>query len=171
MRKKVLSVLCTLIMFGGIFSISFIHAQASVVSSGVKVDGSYLTTADTSTATTNNSTGIGTMDIHLMDGQCSITKAGSGKIYAYAGTTGNHVVDYISVVMYVDRYNQTTKSWGEIYYEQATDYNTYYVATSETLKVEKGYFYRTRSTHVAGMGDNPNTYEMGVTATDGIWID
>lgn len=171
-RKKGLSVLCTLIMFCSIFSICLINVDASGESK-VQVDGSYLTTDDTSTGSTNGGksgrSGIGTFSLHLMDGQCSITKSGSGKIYAYAGTTAKHDVDYLSAVMYVDRYDETTKSWGQIYFEQASDYNTYFVCVGKTLSVAKGYYYRVRGTHVAGMQDNP-PYEEATSVTDGIWI-
>lgn len=165
-KKRSLSVLCTLIMFCSIFSVSLINVNASG-NSEVQVDGSYLTMSDTSTGSTKS--GISTRGLHLMDGQCSITKAGSGKIYVYAGTTADHDVDYLSVVMYVERYNETTGSWGQIYFEQATDYNTYFVSTSKMLYVEKGYYYRVWATHVAGMEATP-PYDEGLSATDGIWI-
>lgn len=165
-RKKGLSVLCTLIMFCSIFSMCLINVNASGESK-VQVDGSYLTTDHTSTGSTYG--GISTRGIHMMDGECSITKSGSGKIYAYGGTTANHDVGYLSVVMYVDRYNETTKTWGQIYSQQASDYDTYFVCTSKTLTVEKGYYYRVRATHVAGMPENP-PYDEATSATDGIWI-
>ena len=168
-RKKGVSVLCTLIMFCSIFSTCLINVNASG-DSKVQVDGSYLTTDDTSTGSTNSGKGgISTFGLHLMDGQCSITKSGSGKIYAYAGTTANHDVDYLSAVMYVDRYNETTKTWGQIYFEQVSDYNTYFVCVGKTLYVEKGYYYRVRGTHAGGMKDDP-PYEELVSVTNGIWI-
>lgn len=164
--KRCLSVLCALSMFCSIFSISLMEAKASG-NSMVRVDGSYLTMSDTSTASTNS--GISTRGIHLMDGISSITKSGSGKIYVYSGTTANHDVDYVSVVMYVDQYNEKTKTWGQIYFEQASDYDTYFVSTSKMLYVDKGYYYRVRGTHVAGM-DAGYPYEEATTVTDGIWI-
>lgn len=165
-RKKGFSVLCTLIMFCSIFSMCLINVNASGESK-VQVDGSYLTKDDTSTGSTNG--GISTRGIHMMDGECSITKAGSGKIYAYAGTTANHDVDYLSVVMYVDRYNEATKTWGQIYFQQASEYDTYFVCTSKTLTVEKGYYYRVWATHVAGM-EATLPYDEATSATNGIWI-
>lgn len=165
-RKKYLEVLCTLIVFCSIFSISLMNVKASGYNK-LQVDGSYLTMDDTSTGSTNG--GISTRGIHMMDGECSITKAGSGKIYAYAGTTANHDVDYLSVAMYVDRYNEATKTWGQIYFQQASEYDTYFVCTSKTLTVEKGYYYRVWATHVAGMEATP-PYDEATSATNGIWI-
>ena len=45
------------------------------------VDGSYLTTEESSTGISSDKMTKGT---HLMTGECSITNAGIGRIYAYA---------------------------------------------------------------------------------------
>ena len=64
---------------------SVIQAEASEAELR-KVDGSYLTTEDSSTGSTANDMAKG---IHLMTGDCTISKAGRGKVYAYASTTAN----------------------------------------------------------------------------------
>lgn len=130
-----------------------------------KIDGSYLTTAETSKGTT--STGITTRGTHLMDGECSITKSGVGRIYVYASTTANHEVKYISTIIYVDRYNEQDKAWDQIDAWQVEQTDDYYVSTSKMMMVERGYYYRVHADHAAGM-EYP--YEEAVTATDGIFI-
>lgn len=104
------------------------------------------------------------------DGDCSITKAGRGRIYVYASTTANHDVDYISTVIYVDRYNEKDDAWDQIDFWQVTDQNTYFVSTSKSMAVDRGYYYRVHADHFAGM-DAEYPYDEATTATDGIWID
>lgn len=165
MRKKVLATVCTLTIMISLFMTASADAKAF---ENKKSDGSYLTHNDYAIDRINS--GVQIRGTHLMDGECSITKAGRGKIYVYASTTGNHDVDYISTVIYIDRYNEKTNSWGQIDFWQVEDKNTYYVSTSKTMTVERGYYYRVHADHVAGMiADYP--YEEATTLTDGIWID
>lgn len=168
MIKKILSVLCVMAIVCNLFIVSSIDAKAEESNNDVKIDGSYLINAETSTGYTSDK--VLPRGEHLMDGECSITKAGRGKIYVYASTTADHDVDYISTVIYVDRYNKETGKWGQIDFWQAEDTNTYYVATSRMLSVDRGYFYRVHADHVAGMKSDP-AYEEATSATDGIWID
>lgn len=129
------------------------------------VDGSYLTTDETSTGTTSSKA---TRGIHLMDGECSITNAGIGRIYTYAATTANHEVDYIKVIIYVERYLEDVDAWGHVdAWVEVTD-NDYYVATSKSLEVEPGYYYRVRAEHVVQEGDDPP--EETFSYTNGIWV-
>ncbi len=164
MKKRILSVVCSLVFVANVFLGTIINVNASDTEI---VDGSYLTFEESSTGNTfSDSITRGT---HLMDGECSITKAGKGRIYVYASTTGNHTVDYISTVIYVDRYNEETGKWGQIDFWQVEDKNTYYVATSKTMKVDSGYYYRVHADHVAGM-DADYPYEEATSATDGIFV-
>lgn len=135
----------------------------------IKVDGSYLTTDNSSKGTTH--TDIITRGKYLMDGECSISNAGRGHIYVYASTTTNQdSVDYLSAIIYVDRYNTETKEWGQIDCWQVEDHNTYFVSTSKMLAVEPGYYYRVHATHIAGM-DADYPYEECTSLSDGIMID
>lgn len=129
------------------------------------VDGSYLTTDETSTGTTSSKE---TRGIHLMDGECSITNAGIGRIYTYAATTANHEVDYALVIIYVERYLEDVDAWGHVdaWSEEVTD--DYYVATSKSLEVEPGYYYRVRAEHIVWEGDD--LPEETFSFTDGIWV-
>ena len=103
-----------------------------------------------------------------MDGECSITNAGIGRIYTYAATTANHEVDYIKVIIYVERYLEDVDAWGHVdAWVEVTD-NDYYVATSKSLEVEPGYYYRVRAEHVVQKGDDPP--EETFSYTNGIWV-
>ena len=74
------------------------------------VDGSYLTSADSSTGYTPKDE----RGKHLMDGQCSITKSGTKRIYTYGATTADHTVDAIAVIVYVDQYNEKDDEWYQL---------------------------------------------------------
>lgn len=165
MKRKILSTICTLIIMLSMFMITLTDTKAA---NNVKIDGSLLTTEESSKGTTNS--GITTRGAHLMDGECSITKAGRGRIYVYAATTANHDVDYVSTVIYVDRYNEETGKWGQIDVWEAEDFNTYYISTNKTLTVARGYYYRVHADHVAGMKAQ-QPYDEATSFTDGIWID
>ena len=166
MKKRILSFIT---VFSLVFSLtlnSIIDVKASN-NNGEKIDGSYLTTAETSKGSTKD--GVVTRGTHLMDGECSITKSGVGRIYVYASTTANHDVDYISTIIYVDQYNEKDKAWDQIDAWQVEDFNTYYVSTSKMMMVERGYYYRVHADHAAAM-DTEIPYDEATTLTDGIFI-
>lgn len=167
MKRRILSFIC---IFTALFSmLGFAYTDVKAANDEeIVVDGSELTFNDTSKGTTRS--GSSTRGVYLMDGECSITKAGRGRIYVYAATTGNTVVDYLSTIIYVDRYHEDTGKWGQIDCWQVEDRDTYYVSTSKTITVDRGYFYRVHADHVAGM-DADYPYEEATSATDGIWID
>lgn len=167
MKKRIISIFCLCALMLGMLILTDSKVIASE-NSMVKVDGSYLTYNDSSKGTTNS--GIQTRGKHMMDGECSITKAGRGRIYVYAATTANHDVDYLSTILYIDRYNAAKDSWDQIDSWQVEDYNTYFLSTSKSLAVDRGYFYRVHADHAAGM-DNEYPYDEATSFTDGIWID
>ena len=134
-------------------------------SSPEKVDGSYLTSADSSTGYTPDKIGRGE---HLMDGECSITKAGTKRIYTYGATTANHTVDAIAVIVYVDQYNEADDEWDQIDAFSKKLENDYYVATSKSIQVDRGYYYRVHADHLVRMGDEPA--EETFSYTDGIRV-
>ena len=103
-----------------------------------------------------------------MTGECSITNAARDKIYAYASTTANHEVDYIGVIVYVDRYNEETGRWGQIDWWMVTDEDDYFIITSKTLTVERGHYYRVHADHFARK--DPDTIEETFSYTDGVWL-
>lgn len=163
--RRMISAAAALLMLIGIMQTSVLDVQAEETEPKL-VDGSYLTLEDSSTGYTyENELGRGT---HLMDGECSITKAGRGRIYVYGSTTANHTVEFVSVLVYVDRYNEADDAWDQIdsWVAEATD--DYYVSTSKTLTVDRGYFYRVHTEHFAGNG---YPYESAASLTDGIKVD
>ncbi len=82
--KKIMSIAASTMVFCFMVCASVTGVKAD--DSEVKVvDGSYLTSADSSTGYTPKSDERGK---HLMDGECSITKAGTKRIYTYGATTG-----------------------------------------------------------------------------------
>lgn len=162
MNKRILSILG-----GGIFcclvTTTVIQAEASQ-SELRKVDGSYLTMEESSTGTTDSSMEKG---IHLMTGDCTISKAGRGKIYAYASTTAEHEVNYIATIVYVDRYLEDVDEWGYVTSWMEDVENDVYMSTAKTVYVDGGYYYRVRARHIAG---NEYPYEETASVTDGIFV-
>lgn len=152
----------------GVFSVSVTSVQASE-NELKKVDGSYLTTDDYSEGHSSNDFSRG---IHMMDGECSISRAGRDEIYCYGSTTANHEVDRVIVVVYVDRYHEADEDrdayWGQIdwWVEEAND--TYFVATGKSIVVDRGYYYRVHADHFVIDGDDP--VEETFSATNGIYL-
>lgn len=162
MNRRVLS------MIGGaafccMVTASVVQAEASAPELR-KVDGSYLTMEESSTGTTADSAERG---IHLMTGDCTVSKAGRGKIYAYASTTAEHEVNYIATIVYVECYLEDVDAWGYVTSWMEDVENDVYMSTAKTVYVEGGYYYRVRARHVAG---NEYPYEETASFTNGIWI-
>ena len=162
MKKRILSMLCSIaiicMLFVGV-------ANAQEVDSNVKiVDGSYLTEEDTSTGT---SVPKGARGEYLATGDCTISKAGLTRIYAYASTTANQVVNYLQTIVYVEQYDEEADAWGQVYSWLAEDFNDYYMSTDAAVVVEPGYYYRVRAIHVAG---DQYPYDETASVTDGIFV-
>ena len=167
MKRRILSVLCSLILLSGIFlNISFEVNAENTKNPEFIVDGSYLTYEEYSYGTSSNPVLRGE---HLMTGDSIITKTGNGKIYTYGETTANHDVDFVAVIVYVDRYHEDTEKWGQIDGRVKDARDTYYVISTKTLMVDRGYFYRVRSEHFAG-NDDEEMYDSAISYTNGIWI-
>ena len=163
MLKKVGSAIVSM----GILFAMVLTACISVYAEEDKfVDGSYLTYSEYSCGTTSNAMQKGE---HLMDGDSIIAKTGNGKIYTYGETTANHDVDFVAVLVYVDRYHEDTERWGQIDARVKEARDTYYVVSTKTLSVDRGYFYRVHCDHFAG-NDDEEFYDEAISYTDGIWI-
>lgn len=163
MKKRIFSMLVSLSIFCGIFSVSVANVHASE-NELQKVDGSYLTMEDYSRGTSSGKE----RGEHMMTGECSISKAGRDEIYCYGATTANHEVDRLIVLVYVDQYQEDTEKWGQIdgWVEEAN--NDYFVHTDKTLEVDRGYYYRVRADHFVVEGEDP--IEETFTVTDGIYL-
>ena len=157
--KKIASVITSVMVFCCMVGVSLTNVKADD-SAPKSVDGSYLTSADSSTGYTpkNNERGK-----HLMDGQCSISKTGTKRIYAYGSTTANHTVDAVAVIVYVDQYNEKDDEWYQIDAFSKKVENDYYVATSKSIQVDRGYYYRVHADHFVRMGEEPNEETFSVT--------
>lgn len=162
--KKIASVITSVMVFCCIVGVSLTNVKADD-SAPKSVDGSYLTSADSSTGYTpkNNERGK-----HLMDGQCSISKTGTKRIYTYGSTTANHTVDAVAVIVYVDQYNEKDDEWYQIDAFSKKVENDYYSATSKSIQVDRGYYYRVHAEHFVRMGEDP--IEETYSYTNGILV-
>ena len=164
MRKRILSFIISTGMLCSISGIAAIDVVASE-NEQKKVDGSYLTMEDSSLGTSSDNLIRGK---HMMTGECSISKAGTKRIYAFGATTANHEVDYLAVIVYVDRYHEDTGEWGQIDAWMVEDANDYFVYTGKTITVDRGYYYRVHADHFVREGDDP--MEETFSFTDGIMV-
>ena len=164
MNKRIVSFVISILIFGGIFGIASTDVEASV-NEQKKVDDSYLTMEDSSSGISSDSL---TRGKHMMTGECSISKAGTKRIYAFGATTANHEVDYLSVIVYVDRYHEDTDAWGQIDWFMAEDTNDFFVYASKSIEVERGYYYRVHADHLVREGDDP--IEETFSLTNGIMV-
>ena len=161
--KKIVSVITSVMVFCCVVGVSLTNVKADD-SAPKSVDGSYLISADSSTGyTPNNERGK-----HLMDGQCSISKTGTKRIYAYGSTTANHTVDAIAVIVYVDQYNESDGKWHQIDAFSKKVENDYYSAISKSIQVDRGYYYRVHADHFVRMGEEP--IEETFSVTNGILV-
>ena len=163
MKKRILSVISGMVFCSVLTTAPIVQADDSETEVK-KVDGSYLTTEDSSTGYTTN--GI-TRGKYLMTGDCTISKAGRGRVYAYGSTTANQEVNYIATIVHVDRYLEDVDEWGQVYAWAEDVENDIFLSTAKTVYVEGGYYYRVRTRHIAG---DEYPYEETASVTNGIWV-
>ena len=164
MKKSILSFLVSVTILCSLIVISSTYVEASDFEKK-KVDGSYLTLEDSSKGTSSDGLAKGK---HMMTGECSISKAGTKRIYAFGSTTANHDVDFLAVIVYVDRYNEETDEWWQIDAWVEKDANDYFVYTGKTITVDRGYYYRVHADHFVQDGDDP--MEETFSLTNGIMV-
>lgn len=163
MKKRILSIISSLIVCCMMITMSVIQTEAADQNFKI-VDGSYLTTKETSTGHSINDSVKG---VYLMTGDCTISKAGRGKVYAYASTTANREVKHIATFVYVDQYLEDIDEWGVVDSWVEEVENNIYMSTAKTVYVDGGYYYRVRARHIAG---NEYPYEETASVTDGIFV-
>ena len=164
MKKRILS-LFSIVALCVAMAGSVVNAETTA--SDLKcVDGSYLTTEDSSTGYSHPPMAKGE---YLMTGVSTISKAGLTRVYAYASTTANQTVDYMATLVYVERYNEETDNWGFVYAWAEEAENADYMSTADSVKVDRGYYYRVRSQHIAGDYDD-YPYDETASVTDGILL-
>ena len=164
MKKRILAILATFSFLICLIAAPYVNAEAENQDLK-KVDGSYLTLEEASIGKSSNSL---TRGLHMMDGECSISKAGTNRIYAFGATTANHEVDYLAVIVYVDRYLEEEDAWGQVDAWMVEDANDYFVYTGKTITVDRGYYYRVHADHFVREGDDP--MEETFSLTNGIWV-
>lgn len=163
MKRRVVSLLTSCFLLVGMLAAT-LHVDVSASENNF-ADGSYLTEDESSVGTSisNNSA----RGIHLMDGECSISKAGTKRVYTYGATTANHTVDYLAVIVYVDRYNEENGRWDQIDVWAKEDKDDYFICTSKSITVDRGYYYRVHADHLVEKdGLNEETFSY----TDGILV-
>lgn len=164
MKKRILSTLCSLAILFTVTTVSALEVNASESEKKI-VDGSILTTDESSTGYSSSSNSRG---IYLMTGESTISKAGLTRVYAYASTTANMEVDYIATIVYVERYIEDEDAWGYVDAWVAEAHDDYFLSTAKTIKVDRGYYYRVRANHLAG--ESADSYDETASATNGILL-
>ena len=163
MKRRILSIISSIAVFCMMITVSIVPTEASDETAKM-VDGSYLTTEDSSTGYSNDSKTKGN---YLMTGDCTISKAGRGSVYAYGSTTANQEVNYIATIVYVEQYLEDVDEWGHIDAWMVETQNDYHLSTAKTIYVDRGYYYRVRADHFAG---DEYPYDETASFTNGILI-
>lgn len=164
MKKRILSFVCSMAVLFTVSTVSMLDVNASEANQK-KVDGSILTTDESSTGYSNSSL---TRGEYLMTGDCTISKAGLTRVYAYASTTANQEVDYIAVLVYVEKYIEEEDGWSQVDWWFEAKNDDYFVSTGKSVKVDRGYYYRVRANHIAG--ESVDSYDESASATNGILL-
>lgn len=163
MKKRILSIVCSIVILSSFITVSTVDAKAK--ESSVKIaDGSALTTEESSTG---YSSPLGARGEYLMTGESTISKAGLTRVYAYASTTANRKVNYMATIVYVEQYNEEEDFWGQVDWWMVESENDYFLSTAKSVKVDRGYYYRVRSNHIAG---DQQPYDETASVTDGIFL-
>lgn len=163
MKKRILSFIVSITILCSILVIA--ETDVKAYDEEKKVDGSYLTLEDSASGMSSEGLARGK---HMMTGECSISKAGTNRIYAFGATTANHEVDYLAVIVYVDRYLEEEDAWGQVDAWMVEDTNDYFVYTGKTITVDRGYYYRVHADHFVREGDDP--MEETFSYTNGIMV-
>lgn len=166
MKKRIISVAGMLVL-----TCAMLFGQGMTAAAGegdpVVIDGSQLTLEEAAEGITMHDPLL--RGVHLMDGNSGIVKAGTGIVHVYGATTANHKVDFVSVVLFVEQYNQASGRWYQVATWTAEDTNAYYVSTAGDVAVPRGYYYRVHCEHYAG-NKNEQKYDHDFSFTDGIKI-
>lgn len=163
MKKRILSIVCSMALLFTPVVISSTDVNAAESEQKV-VDGSVLTMDDSSTGYTSSSVARGE---YLMTGDCTVSKAGLTRVYAYASTTANREVNYLATLVYVEEYIEEEDAWGYVEGWMEETHNDYFLSTAKSVKVDRGHYYRVRANHIAG---DQYPYDETASATDGIYL-
>lgn len=99
---------------------------------------------------------------YLQTGSSSIGEIGKGKIKVSGTTVAQKVVSKIKISVMVER--KVGNDWLSYTSWSASDTNSYFITTSKTMVVPRGYYYRVRSVHSANS-------DVGDSNTNAIYVD
>lgn len=158
MCKKIVTMLCSLIL---VFGIAFVSVNDTKASGEVPViDGSYLTQDRESIG---YATAI-TRGIDLLNGYSKVVRLGPEIIYVGGTTMASHKVDDIGITVLVERVKKDGELWEFVDGWSRSKTDTDRVAASKQLDVEGDYYYRVRCIHTAN-------HDIGESFTNGIYVE
>ena len=163
MKKRILSILCSMALLCTVATVSMVEVNAAESEEKI-VDGSALTMEESSTGYSQPPL---TRGEYLMTGDCSISKAGLTRVYAYASTTANTEVNYMATIVYVEQYLEEEDDWGQVAWWMEETHDDYFLSTAKSVKVDRGHYYRVRANHLAG---DQYPYDETASFTDGIYL-
>lgn len=163
MKKRILSILSSVAVLFTMAMTSTITVDAAETEWKM-VDGSYLTDEESSTGVTPPPV---TRGYYLMDGECTISRAGLTRVYAYAATTANREVNYMATIVYIDQYQEDLDDWSQVAWWMVEDHDDYFLSTAKSVTVDRGYYYRVRANHIAG---DEYPYDESASVTNGVFL-
>lgn len=154
--KKVITMALTLVMCVSFAFTGTMQLQAA--DELICVDGSYL--LDDAEESIGEAVSI-TRGYYFKSGSSTISEIGTGKIGVGGDTTGQRIVNEISVTVSVERL--VNGKWYTYHTWSAEKTNAAYVSTSKTLTVPTGYYYRVVCSHYAAS-------DTGYSNTNALYI-
>lgn len=158
MIKRIGSICCVLMLMVCMLLTLTDNAQAA--SQDPILDGSYLTDEEESIGYDTKIT----RGEDLLTGYSKCVRLGPGKIYAGGTTIAAHTVDRVLIGVTVERAKKDDTAWSMYTGWQKENSNTDRAASTRTLQVEGGYYYRVRCTHLAN-------HDMSSSFTDGVYVE
>lgn len=86
----------------------------------------------------------------MIEGICKISGAGPGRIYVYGMTIAERKVDFLSIIAYVEQYDEETGRWKSVDVWRKDTYETEYLDWRKIMSIEGGKSYRIHCEHLAG---------------------
>ena len=120
MKRRLLSLCCTMVLMAGMISTSVIHTQAAEEQS--IIDGSYLTEDKESLGYDTNLT----RGVDLLTGYSKCVVMGPGKLYAGGCTIAAHTVDEVGLSVIIERAQKGDEHW--VSYDGWNKFNAFVVS-------------------------------------------
>ena len=157
MKKRIVSMLLTVMLIGGLSMTSMQEIKAAEIK---EIDGSKLTHDEESIGYDTKIT----RGADLLTGYSKCTKLAKGKIYAGGTTIATQEVKSVQIAVMVERAKKEDTEWS--YYDdwRKENKNTNRAMSNRTLYVDGGYYYRVRCTHVANS-------DMSSSFTNGVYVE